>query len=80
MDYRLTRINTQLDGVYEEIDWLSENMWTEREIRNISSTVITDELVSAPNIKGAYIRVTIRVATFCLAIMGLSMMDMVATV
>lgn len=56
MDYRLTRINTQLDGVYEEIDWLSENMWTEREIRNISSTVITDELVSAPNIKGAYIQ------------------------
>lgn len=56
MDTRLNRINTQLDYVYEDIDWLSENMWTEKEIRNISSTVITDELVSSPMIKGAYIQ------------------------
>ena len=56
MDSRLDRINTQLDNVYADISWLSNNMWTEKEIRNISSTVITDELVSSPMIKGAYIQ------------------------
>lgn len=45
-----------MDGVENDITWLSNNIWTEREIKSIASTQITNELVASPRIYGAYIQ------------------------
>lgn len=53
---RLSKINTRIDGVNADLDWVQSRMITEREIRDITSTTITDELISSPSIYGAYIQ------------------------
>lgn len=56
IDNRLYNFNTRMDGVENDITWLSNNTWTEREIKSIASTQITNELVASPRIYGAYIQ------------------------
>lgn len=56
VDNRLYNFNIRMDGVENDITWLSNNMWTEREIKSIASTQITNELVASPRIYGAYIQ------------------------
>ena len=56
VDNRLYNFNIRMDGVQQDINWLSNNIWTEREIMNIASTQITNELISSPRIYGAYIQ------------------------
>lgn len=65
VDTRFANFNKRVDNVETDIDWLAQNQWTQREIKDIASTQITSTLVAAPNIKGAYIQGgTIDGATF----------------
>ena len=56
VDNRLYNFNIRLDGIDDDITWLSDNIWTEREIKNIASTQIRNDLISSPRIYGAYIQ------------------------
>lgn len=56
IDQRLYNFNQRLDGVDQDINWLSQNMWTQQEIKNIASTQITQDLIASPRIYGAYIQ------------------------
>lgn len=56
VDYQFNRLSTRCSDIEADLAFVQRNMWTEAELRNITSTIITNQLIAAPNIKGAYIQ------------------------
>lgn len=56
VDYRMSCMQDDIDDISYNLNLVKNNMLSSWEVQNIASTVITDKLIQAPTIQGAYIQ------------------------
>ena len=56
VDYRMSWMQDDIDDISYNLNLVKNNMLSSWEVQNIASTVITDKLIQAPTIQGAYIQ------------------------
>lgn len=71
VDYRMTNMQSDVNSIAYNLNLVQNNMLSQREVQNIASTIITDKLIQAPTIQGAYIQGgTMQGVRFCLGRFG----------
>lgn len=56
VDYRMSWMQDDINDISYNLNLVQNNMLSQWEVQNIASTVITDTLIRAPTIQGAYIQ------------------------
>lgn len=56
VDYKMSWMQDDINDLSYNLDLVKNNMLSQWEVQNIASTVITDKLIQAPTIQGAYIQ------------------------
>lgn len=56
IDYRMSWMRDDINDIEYNLGLVQDNMLSNWEVQNIASTVITDKLIQAPTIQGAYIQ------------------------